>query len=100
MPFPNVETQFKPGQSGNPTGEGAGRPSKKLYAELFAMNLKDLPFAEKMGLVEKYGNVPVHKAMGMQMLAKFFEGEKFVDIHKEAHDRAEGTAVKALEITG
>lgn len=94
-------TQIKPGQA----LPGAGRPSKKVYEELMSMNLQDTHFdaALKKKLIAQYGNVPVRKAMSMQMLEQFFKesaAKGKVTVHKEVVDREEGKAVQAVEISG
>ena len=47
MPFPNPETQFKPGQSGNPAGRPPRRPVVEDLEDLIAEKKADRAIAAK-----------------------------------------------------
>jgi hypothetical protein len=84
MPFPNKETQFKKGQSGNPKG----RPKKPLpvLEELLAKILND----EQNGL-------SALEAMLMTLRAKAVKGDiKAVELFL---DRGYGKAKQSFEMT-
>ncbi len=73
MPFPNRETQFKPGQSGNPGGRPRGTTLTKLIAGLLEKDeLKD---------VDLNGGPKVADAMVHTIVKKAIEGDyRFVEL--------------------
>lgn len=100
MAFPHDGKKFEPGQSGNPTGLNAGRPSQAMYRELMDMKLSELPNEELRKLKAKYGDVTVRKAMGLHMMKHFFQGDAkdAVAVHNASLDRAEGKAIQATDL--
>lgn len=84
MPFPNEDTQFKPGESGNPKG----RPKK--LPEL------DLLLADVLG--EDKDGIEAAKAILMALRAKATKGD--VRAAEVLLDRAYGKAKQEMVLSG
>jgi hypothetical protein len=84
MPFPNKETQFKKGQSGNPKG----RPKKPL--PILEEILSDI-------LNDKQNGISALEAMLMALRARAVKGDiKSIELFL---DRAYGKAKQSFEMT-
>lgn len=81
MPFPNPESQFAPGQSGNPGGRPKGRSITALIRELL-----DAPASDRNG------SPIVGKTVGDQVAEALLREARSGDVRaiKELLDRTEG----------
>lgn len=77
--FPNPDTQFKPGQSGNPSG----RPKKSLLTRLIEDRLNDPEVA---------------LALADQIVANIMAGD--ASMLKQAWDRTDGPVKESVELSG
>lgn len=58
MPFPNKETQFKPGKSGNPAGKKKGTVHLSTHIQNL-LNDEEFTIENWMGTGVKYKDVPI-----------------------------------------
>jgi len=109
MDFPNKETQFKPGESGNPNG----RPKKlvaNINAELKADGYHRITNVEVMSALETLVNLDEEKLkdiasgkdhpMLFRIAAKELLGKNGAQYMETIIDRAFGKAKQRTEITG
>lgn len=84
MPFPNPDTQFKPGQSGNPKGKAKGvEHSKTRYLKLLNLVQK-----KKNSISGELEELSVIEQMDLKVVAKALDGD--LAAYRELLDRLEG----------
>lgn len=99
MPFPNENTQFKKGRSGNPTG----RPPKlvsSINTDLKAQGYREITKAEAMSAIQTLVNLPEAKlieiandkeaAMLFRIAAKELMGKRGSEYMERLMDRSLG----------
>lgn len=95
MPFPNDETKFKPGQSGNPEGKAKGTKNRatllKKYGQLIAKGHKfsNLDIDADGLTAEEIGAIQVVAAMANGDLNAYKEYQD--TIHGKITDKVENT---------
>jgi len=94
MSFPNPETQFKPGQSGNPNGRPKGAKSRSTVIKrwLEAMDKGKNPMT---GEVEE---MSVEDKMTLALIGKALKGD--TQAYKALMDSAYGQPKQEIENTG
>ena len=84
-PSPDVgkDTQFRPGQSGNPSG----RPKSRLISEAYRRILEEIDPKKQQSLAERVARAVINRALRGDVRAA-----------SEVADRTEGKAVQKMEV--
>lgn len=99
MPFPNPDTQIKPGEVRNPTGKTARWSAKLLDKILDETPFHAMPVSTQKLLRERFGNKPLKEAVHYSLLNLVLEGKNnAVAAYTATLDRKEGKAVQAIEM--
>lgn len=78
MPFPNPDTQFKPGQSGNPDGKPKGRRSLATVVRDFLeseIDWEKLPLKDSQKFSEQYPGKTAGEALVITAFGKALDGD-------------------------
>jgi len=102
---PPVENQFKPGQSGNPSGRPPGKNLKTILREMLA---EEIP-ADTNAVIKrlkaifphrfKGGKVPIQEAVNLRLIMQALgdDPKTAFSAIKEIYDRAEGRPAQIIE---
>lgn len=94
MAFPNKETQFKEGQSGNPNGRPKGALSSKTILNKF---LSLVEKGVKNPVTGEFEDMTVAEVMTLSIIAKARKGD--LNAYKEVLDRLEGKPQQSIDHT-
>ena len=92
MAFPNKETQFKEGQSGNPAGRPKGVPNSKTRL----LRLLELVQTKVNPVTGEKEEFTVAEQLDMVLINKALKGD--LNAYKELFDRLEGRAKQSTEV--
>jgi hypothetical protein len=93
MPFPNDDTMFKPGQSGNPKGKPKGIPHSRTRLRRLLELSQDL----KNPVTGEVEGFTVMEQIDMKLIQKARNGD--LGAMKELLDRLEGKPNQGVDIT-
>jgi hypothetical protein len=94
MPFPNKETQFKEGKSGNLNGRPKGSISSKTILNRF---LSLVEKGVKNPVTGEFEDMTVAEVMNLSIIAKARKGD--LSAYREVLDRLEGKAQQNIDHT-
>jgi len=92
MGVPPKETQFKPGQSGNPKGRKKGRRNMSTIIK----EILDAKLSGKNPITGVEGNLPISEIITYKQVQKALKGD--LSAYKELIDRAEGKSMQTQVI--
>lgn len=99
MPFPNPDTQIKPGEVRNPNGRPA-RPSARVIQKILEQTpFENLPRTIQKQLIDKFGTKMVNEAMVFSLIETVLAGGKSATgAFNAIYDRSEGRPTQSIEM--